>query len=740
MKQLISTLLIICFCGSVIAQNNVGIGVVDPASRLHINNNGDAYTGLQITNNATGTAAFDGLTLQLSDAGNAYLLLGENRTMSLGTASNKNLNILSNGDIGFNTQSMLGSADFTLRSQNSAGFGGMFIESPDATGGRPFYGYALNGSLKAWHYYDAASSSWQIYVGGVKMVIQNTGSVGIGTSSPDASSILDISSTNRGFLPPRMSSVQRTAIVSPVEGLMVYDSTLAEPYVYGDSGWKKLGGGGLWSEDNTPLGAYFNSGNVAIGNPGAISGRRLYVQSGTSNNFTGQFSNNYTGSAITYGLYSTIGNNGTGTRYAVYGYAKSPLNDPSPAYGVYGRGDASGTSNVYGVYGLANGSGTGLRYGLYGRATGANNYGLYAVADDANGFAGYFKGEVRIGNTNGPIGKIHIDPVGFGAGGSIDMYDDDGTNTVRIHANQSATNGAEILMTNDAGFATVELDAEWDVQGGGYLGLKNDSSDLRVVLIANETTTTGGALKLTDVDGENTVTIRANQSSLEGAEILMSNKAGATTVEIDADWGTQGGGYLSLENDNSDKRIVMYSNEAVNQGAAMYLYDAAGTKTIELDADFGGKGRVITQELEITGGADLAEYFELSAESPEILAGQIVVIDVNSPGSVCLSKEAYDKKVVGIVSGANGVDPGMFMGQRGSIAFGDVPVAIAGRVYVKVDEAKYKIRPGDFLTTSDIPGAAMRIKNIRKARGSILGKALTETDESGYVLVLVNLQ
>jgi len=53
--------------------------------------------------------------------------------------------------------------------------------------------------------------------------------VGIGTITPDASSILDLTSTSKGLLAPRMTSAQRTAIASPATGLLVYqtDGTVA---------------------------------------------------------------------------------------------------------------------------------------------------------------------------------------------------------------------------------------------------------------------------------------------------------------------------------------------------------------------------------------------------------------------------------------------------------------------------------------------------------------------------------
>jgi uncharacterized protein (TIGR02145 family) len=50
--------------------------------------------------------------------------------------------------------------------------------------------------------------------------------VGIGTTNPNASSILDVNSTTAGFLPPRMTTTQRDAILSPAVGLFIYNTTI----------------------------------------------------------------------------------------------------------------------------------------------------------------------------------------------------------------------------------------------------------------------------------------------------------------------------------------------------------------------------------------------------------------------------------------------------------------------------------------------------------------------------------
>ena len=58
------------------------------------------------------------------------------------------------------------------------------------------------------------------------------GQVGIGTVTPDPSSMLDINSTTQGILTPRMTTLQRTSISSPANGLLVYDTDAKSFYHY----------------------------------------------------------------------------------------------------------------------------------------------------------------------------------------------------------------------------------------------------------------------------------------------------------------------------------------------------------------------------------------------------------------------------------------------------------------------------------------------------------------------------
>jgi hypothetical protein len=64
--------------------------------------------------------------------------------------------------------------------------------------------------------------------------------IGAGSSTAVASALLEVNSTTKGFLPPKMTQAERLAIVSPAEGLIVYDTTNNALGVYSGGGWRKL--------------------------------------------------------------------------------------------------------------------------------------------------------------------------------------------------------------------------------------------------------------------------------------------------------------------------------------------------------------------------------------------------------------------------------------------------------------------------------------------------------------------
>ena len=141
--------------------------------------------------------------------------------------------------------------------------------------------------------------------------------------------------------------------------------------------------------------------------------------------------------------------------------------------------------------------------------------------------------------------------------------------------------------------------------------------------------------------------------------------------------------------------------------------------------------------IELGKGLDYAEGFDVSDVEP-LEAGTVLIIDPENPGELRRSTLAYDTRVAGIIAGANDLGSGVRLGAEGF----EHDVALAGRVYCKADATEAGIRPGDLLTTSPIPGHAMKASDADRARGAILGKAMEPLDagRTGQILVLVGLQ
>ncbi len=69
------------------------------------------------------------------------------------------------------------------------------------------------------------------------------GQVGVGTTTPSSSAAVDVTSTTKGFLPPRMTTAQRNAIASPTKGLLIFNTTTNVLNTYDGSSWIAVGGG-----------------------------------------------------------------------------------------------------------------------------------------------------------------------------------------------------------------------------------------------------------------------------------------------------------------------------------------------------------------------------------------------------------------------------------------------------------------------------------------------------------------
>jgi hypothetical protein len=136
-------------------------------------------------------------------------------------------------------------------------------------------------------------------------------------------------------------------------------------------------------------------------------------------------------------------------------------------------------------------------------------------------------------------------------------------------------------------------------------------------------------------------------------------------------------------------------------------------------------------------GADCAESFRVEAGS-SVEPGTVLVM--SEGGQLRQCSEAYDRSVVGVVSGAGDLRPGIVLGTD-QTADDRLPVALTGKVFCKVDAGYGSIAVGDMLTTSPSTGHAMRAETSLKSFGSVVGKALRPlTEGRGLIPILIALQ
>jgi len=373
-------------------------------------------------------------------------------------------------------------------------------------------------------------------------------------------------------------------------------------------------------------------------------------------------------------------------------------------------------------------------------------------------------GNVGIG-TASPVAKLHIQSSTGGllasttssdshaakfssTGGGLEgatVYADNNrlTGGIALRAsNNSLSDSDATVVFKNAGSGPLMLgygagmdQHEFEVRNNGTVGIYNSGHNRTVEINASES----GRITLSNGSGAGSAYLLGGVN--DGGAMYLKNGTGGATIEMYGDYLGNGAGSIEVSNDSG--ATTAYVGGGINDGGAIYLKNGAGSSTIELYGDYAGtnRGRVVTNALQITGGSDLSEQFEISGPEECVQPGMVVCIDPSRPGKLMVSGRAYDKKVAGIISGAGDLRPGMIMAQEGSAADGGQAVALTGRVFCRADASGGSIEPGDMLTTSETPGHAMKVTDYSRAQGAVLGKAMTSLESGkGLVLVLVTLQ
>ena len=206
--------------------------------------------------------------------------------------------------------------------------------------------------------------------------------VGIGTTTPDASSALEIESTNSGILIPRMTEAQRTSITTPATGLLVYQSNNSVGFwYYNGSIWTKI------SDSATATGEFISSGGI-VHNTTNLAGDDFVFGDAVLSGNASRFFFDISKAAFRAGQPSgnEWDNANVGDYSTALGYSTAASGSGSFATGIYAV--ASGDYSI----GLTGGNATGS-YSLAWTSTSNGDYSLAMLGATTDGEESIAMGE-----------------------------------------------------------------------------------------------------------------------------------------------------------------------------------------------------------------------------------------------------------------------------------------------------------------------------------------------------------
>ena len=489
---------------------------------------------------------------------------------------------------------------------------------------------------------------------------QTTGGVGIGTTAPDASAVLDITSTTKGLLPPRMSQTQRDAmgtgsIAAPARGLTIYNTTTNALNVWNGTSWGEAITSATQSQTGpaitftykgvaqtytVPAGVYSltvdaqgaRGGSNHNKNPGGAGGRVVTTLAVTPNETLTIYVGGQGGTAPSPGS-GGAGYNGGGQGNSANGGGggatdlRRSATVPSTSLAdrlVVAGGGGGGAGNYQGGAGggLSGAAGQGNTAGQGGTQTG----GGASVGPDPN-VSGGTLGQGAAGIYTGGGGGYYGGGGGSsGGGGGSGYVDASGTNTT-MTAGYNAGDGTLTISPGPQyvaaaldGSNVINVPGAWTVSGNnlyraaGNVGIGTATPGQKLDVTGNAnitgTTTVGGSVGIGTTTPAGLLTVQGRglgAAALDQQQLTSGAGFGAATA-----WQSFTAG-VSGNLTQLDLRISSPAGPATTTSATLSVYAGEGTS-----------GTLLTTQaivVSYTAGSNQYQQFPLATVIP-VVAGR----------------------------------------------------------------------------------------------------------------------
>ncbi len=326
------------------------------------------------------------------------------------------------------------------------------------------------------------------------------------------------------------------------------------------------------------------------------------------------------------------------------------------------------------------------------------------------------RGDITTANQTG-VRITFLGADGEGDGGLV-LSDNTGTDRLTLQARES---GGSLSTSNASGTEVINVSSS---DTGGWLQV-NDGSGTPAALLGVDGD--GGRLSTSQPDGTQATFLGSGSG---GTGVLwLSGANGSTLVSLGS---SDNGGSMHVS-DHSGSSKVSVGLDA--DGGSIILWDNADNTVVHLAALSTGGGCVAVGGSQVH---DVAEVFDLETRDG-VVPGTVMSVDALGSGALMPAAVPYDRKVVGVISGAGEFRHAMLIGTREDGTH-DLPVALSGQVYVRVSAENGPISPGDLLVASSTAGVAMAATDIERSIGAVVGKALQAfagNDTEGLIRMLV---